>query len=202
MSEPKKSEGIGRLILVLGVITFVCALLLGAVNQMTAPRIEQNTINTRNNAMEELIPGATFEDMNIVLSAEEVAAAGVSLPAGRTAAAISGVYKASVDGQEAGYCAQVNPKGFGGALTIIVGVRADGTIAGIKVTGHAETPGLGAKAQSDSAWVAQYQGAPADGQLMVDKDGGTISAITGATITSRAVIDGVNTAAAYIATLG
>ena len=43
---------------------------------------------------------------------------------------------------------------------------------------------------------------PADGQLQVTKDGGTINAITGATITSRAVTDGVNTAAAYVATLG
>ncbi len=202
MSETKKSEGIGRLMLVLGLITFVCALLLGVVNQVTAPLIEQNKVNTRNTAMEELIPNATFEDMNTVMSAEEVAAAGISLPAGRTAAAISGVYKATVDGQEAGYCVQVNPKGFGGALTIIVGVRTDSTIAGIKVTGHAETPGLGAKAQTDSEWVAQYQGAAADGQLMVSKDGGTINAITGATITSRAVTDGVNTAAAYVATLG
>ena len=202
MSETKKSEGIGRLILVLGLITFVCALLLGVVNQVTAPLIEQNEINTRNAAMEEIIPDAEFEDLGTVLSAEEVAAAGVTLPAGRPVAAISGVYKATADGQDAGYCVQVNPKGFGGVLTLIVGVGTDGTIAGIKVTGHAETPGLGAKAQTDSAWVAQYQGAVADGQLMVTKDGGTINAITGATITSRAVTDGVNTAAAYIATLG
>ena len=88
------------------------------------------------------------------------------------------------------------------ALRVDLYAVADGNIAGIKVTGHAETPGLGAKAQTDSAWVAQYQGAAADGQLMVTKDGGTINAITGATITSRAVTDGVNTAAAYIATLG
>ena len=53
MSETKKSEGIGRLIVVLGLITFVCALLLGVVNQVTAPLIEQNDINTRNAAMED-----------------------------------------------------------------------------------------------------------------------------------------------------
>ena len=81
MSETKKSEGIGRLILVLGLITFVCALLLGVVNQVTAPLIEQNEINTRNAAMEEIIPGAQFEDLGTILSAEEVAAAGVTLPA-------------------------------------------------------------------------------------------------------------------------
>lgn len=202
MSETKKGEGIGRLIVVLGLITFVCALLLGVVNQVTAPLIEQNDINTRNAAMEEIIPGAEFEDLGVVLSAEDVAAAGVTLPAGRSAAAISGVYKATVDGQDAGYCVQVNPKGFGGELTMIVGISNDGTVAGAKVTAHGETPGLGAKSQTDPEWIKQYQGQPADGQLQVTKDGGTINAITGSTITSRAVTDGVNTAAAYVATMG
>ena len=130
------------------------------------------------------------------------AAAGVTLPAGRTAAAISGVYKATVDGQDAGYCVQVNPKGFGGEMTLIVGISTDGTVAGAKVTAHGETAGLGAKAQTDPEWITQFAGQPADGQLQVNKDGGTINAITGSTITSRAVTDGVNTAAAYVATLG
>ena len=65
-----------------------------------------------------------------------------------------------------------------------------------------ETPGLGAKAQSDAAWVGQYAGQPADGSLAVTKDGGTINSITGATITSRAVTLGVNTAANCVASLG
>ena len=65
MSETKKNEGIGRLVVVLGLITLVCALLLGVVNQVTAPQIEKNNINTRNAAMAELIAGAEFEDMNV-----------------------------------------------------------------------------------------------------------------------------------------
>ena len=96
----------------------------------------------------------------------------------------------------------MQPKGFSGVLTMIVGINADGTVAGIKVTAHSETPGLGAKAQADADWIGQYVGQQADGQLKVAKDGGTINAITGATITSRAVTDGVNTAAQYVATLG
>ena len=202
MDSSKKEGGIIQLVVVLGLITLVCALLLGVANGVTKDQIEQNKIDTRNAAMEDIIPGATFEDTSTVLSAEEVAAAGVTLPAGRAAAAISGVYKATVDGADAGYCVEVQPKGFGGTLTMIVGVSADGTVAGAKVTSHAETPGLGAKSQTDDAWIAQYAGQPADGSLQVSKDGGTINAITGATITSRAVTDGVNTAAAYAATLG
>ena len=96
----------------------------------------------------------------------------------------------------------VNPKAFGGALRLIVGTNADGTVAGAQVTAHGETPGLGAKAQSDANWIGQYAGQPADGSLAVTKDGGTINSITGATITSRAVTLGVNTAANCVASLG
>ena len=86
---------------------------------------------------------------------------------------------------------------------MIVGITVDGTARGAKVTSHAETPGLVAgQSQADPNWITQFAGQTADGQLKVAKDGGTINAITGATITSRAVTDGVNTAAAYVATLG
>lgn len=192
MSETKKNqEGIGRLIIVLGLITFICALLLGVVNQVTKGQIEQNNIDTRNAAMAAIIEGASFEDMNTTVPAPD-----------KSTPAISGVYKATKDGADAGYCIEVKPKGFGGEITMIVGIDASGSVAGVKVTGASETPGLGAKAQSDTDWIAQYQGAAADGSLAVTKDGGTINAITGATITSRAVTLGVNTAANYVASLG
>ena len=191
MDNSKKEGGIVQLVVVLGLITFICALLLGVINGVTADKITQNGIETRNAAMAEIIPDADFEDLDTV-----------TLPSGRTAAQIDGVYKATKDGEEIGYCVQVEPKGFGGNLTMIVGINADGTVAGAKVTSHAETPGLGAKSQADPNWITQFAGQTADGQLKVTKDGGTINAITGATITSRAVTDGVNTAAAYVATLG
>lgn len=193
MKSSKKGGGIVMLVVVLGLITFVCALLLGVVNQITAPLIEQNDANTRNMAMSEIIADAEFTEVEVP---EEV-----SKPTDKNATAITGVYKATKDGADAGYCVQVNPKGFGGALTMIVGINADGTVAGAKVTAHAETPGLGAKSQ-DVEWIAQYAGQPADGSLAVTKDGGTINAITGATITSRAVTTGVNAAAEYVAALG
>ena len=176
---------IGRLVFVLGVITLVCALLLGVVNQITAPKIAENQKVTRDLAMAEIIPGAEFTDLETVVEGEVT---------------ITGVYEAVANGETVGYCVEVNPKGFGGALTMIVGINADGTVAGAKVNSHAETPGLGAKAQSD--WIDQFAGVAADGSLAVTKDGGTITPITGATITSRAVAAGVNTAASYVASLG
>lgn len=191
MDSSKKSGGIVQLVVVLGLIALVCALLLGVVNAVTADKIIQNNIDKRNAAMEQIIPGAAFEDMDTTVPAPD-----------KSTPAITGVYKATKDGADAGYCVQVEPSGFGGTLTLIVGINADGTVAGASVTSHAETPGLGAKAQSDTDWIAQYAGMPADGSLAVSKDGGQVNAITGATITSRAVTLGVNTAAAYVASLG
>lgn len=201
MDNSKKEGGIVQLVVVLGLITFICALLLGVINGVTADKITQNGIETRNAAMAEIIPDADFEDLGTALSAEDVAAAGVTLRQPYRAQ-IDGVYKAPRTAKRSATGVQVEPKGFGGNLTMIVGINADGTVAGAKVTSHAETPGLGAKSQADPNWITQFAGQTADGQLKVTKDGGTINAITGATITSRAVTDGVNTAAAYVATLG
>lgn len=190
MSE-KKNGGFGEianLIVVLGLITLICALLLGVVNQVTAPKIAENQKATRDAAMAEIIPGAEFTDLETTVAGD------------KNTPAITGVYEATIGGETVGYCVEVTPTGFGGTLTMIVGVNVDGTIAGAKVNDHGETPGLGAKSQSD--WIDQYAGMSADGSLAVTKDGGTVTPITGATITSRAVTLGVNTAANYVASLG
>ncbi len=188
----KMNENI-RLVIVLGLITLITALLLGFVNQITAPKIAENNKKTLETAMNSLIPDAQFESLEVPSE--------VQTPADTSTPSITGVYKATKDGADAGYCVQVLPTGFGGQLTVIVGILPDGTLAGVKVTKHSETPGLGAKAQQDPSWSAQFTGKAADGSLAVAKDGGSIDAITGATITSRAVTLGVNTAADYVSSL-
>lgn len=182
---------------ILCAITLVVALALGAVNAVTAGPIAEQNAQKIKDSLENVMPGAESEQIDVpegtTVTTETKNATSVT---------ILSAYKMTKDGADAGYCVQVTPKGFGGVLTMIVGINADGTIAGAKVTSHSETPGLGAKSQADPNWITQYAGQTADGQLQVTKDGGTINAITGATITSRAVTDGVNTAAAYVATLG
>ncbi len=195
MDSSKKEGGIVQLVVVLGLITFVCALLLGIINGVTADKIAQNNENTRNEAMAAIISEA--EDFSEVEVSEEWTA-----PADKNQPAVSGVYAAQAGGETIGDCVEVKPKGFGGELTLIVGINTDGTVAGAQVTAHGETPGLGAKAQTDPEWITQFAGQPADGSLAVSKDGGTINAITGSTITSRAVTLGVNTAANCVASLG
>jgi electron transport complex protein RnfG len=69
-----------------------------------------------------------------------------------------------------------------------------GKVIGVEVTTHSETPGLGAKAKTDPAFAAQFKGASVSGPAKVTQDGGSINAISGATITSRAVAGGVSNA--------
>ena len=85
-------------------------------------------------------------------------------------------------------------KGFGGAVTVMIGMDANGAITGVKVTEHAETPGLGTKA-ADPGYLEQYKGvteAPA-GHI---RDDANIDAVSGATITSNAVYNSVREALA------
>lgn len=78
--------------------------------------------------------------------------------------------------------------GYGGPINIIVGINVEKDVLnGIRVTTHTETAGLGANAKDDPSFAAQFKGKPLETPIQVTNDGGNISAIGGATITSRAV---------------
>ena len=111
---------------------------------------------------------------------------------------ILSAYKAG----DKGYVIEVDcaASSFSGTLSIMVGVNADGTVSGVEVLDSGETSGLGAKAKDDPEWRKQFVGK--SGSVAVDKDGGEIAAITGATITSRGVSMGVTSALAAAAELG
>ena len=119
-----------------------------------------------------------------------------------TSVEIVSAYKMTKDGQDAGYCVEVAPTGFGGGVDTMVGISADGTITGISViSASSETPGLGARC-TEAEFMDQFADQPADGSVAVEKDGGSIVALTGATITSRAVAEGVNAAVQFAAQQG
>ena len=105
---------------------------------------------------------------------------------------------------QAGYAVQVRADGFNGPVVMMVGVSPEGTVLAVSIVSHSETPNLGAVAGDDSAqgraFRDQYTGM--SGTLAVTKDGGQVDAITGATITSRAVTEGINAALACVAGLG
>lgn len=90
----------------------------------------------------------------------------------------------------------VAPDGYSGPIKMLVGVNRDGTIAGVRVTGHSETPGLGDKVElKKSDWILQFDGLslknPPPNEWKVQKDGGVFDQFTGATITPRAVVNEV-----------
>lgn len=183
-TSKKGGESMGRLALSLLGITVVVSLILAVVNGMTAPKIAENNMKILQETMAEIIPNAEFEEISVE------GADGIIVSA----------YKATINGEDAGYCVEVTPNSYAGPITEIVGIAPDSTVAGVKVTATSDTPGLGTHAQ-DADWVAQFVGKPADGSILVNKDGGEIESITGSTITSRAVINGVNTAAEFVAGL-
>ncbi len=79
-------------------------------------------------------------------------------------------------------------KGFGGDVGLMLGVNIeDDTIVGVGVTTHSETPGLGSRAKDDPDFASQFKGFTINDPLKVTTDGGKVNALSGATITSRAV---------------
>ena len=124
--------------------------------------------------------------MREVLPAQDYTPLDAALPQGVTEA-----YRAG----DAGYVVRVAPNGFGGAIDLMVGVKADGTVNGVAVIAHSETASLGANCTREE-FRAQY--ADGAGPFAVGQDGGTIEALTGATVTSRAVTDGVNAALDFV----
>lgn len=188
MSTAKKEPGLAMLVIVLAVICLVVAALLGLVNQVTAPAIEANTKQTIQDSLTVVLPADSYEEV-------EYTGGDVTLDTGTTVPVLA-VYKAG----DEGYVVETNsPNGFSGAIDMMAGINSAGEVTGLAIISHAETSGLGSKA-TDPDWQAQFIGAT--DLVAVTKDGGTINAITGSTITSRAVCDGVNAARAVVEALG
>lgn len=167
-------------------ITVAVALCLGCVDTLTRDRIARIKEENIQNAMREVCGAdASFEPMT--LSPEEDST-------------ITSASRILRQGKHDGFCLQVEPMGFGGAITMIVGVDGQGAVLGVEIVELSETPGLGAKAD-DVKWLAQYQGA--SGSLNVVKaatgNPGDITALSGATITSKGVTAGVQTALDFAA---
>jgi electron transport complex protein RnfG len=92
------------------------------------------------------------------------------------------------DGEPRGIAFETSGKGYGGDVGLMVGINVkDDKMIGVGVTTHGETPGMGAKAKSDPSFVAQFKGLSLEKPYKVTADGGSINALSGATITSRAV---------------
>ena len=162
-------------VIVLTAICLVTSALLAYTNNLTAPKIEENNIKTANEAKAIVLSEAKeFEDLN---------EKGISYSVGKDA-----------NGEIIGYVFSTSAKGYGGDVKIMVGVDTEGKVTGVKTLELSETPGLGMNAEKTD-WLKQFVG-KVTGIVVNKNDPGEneIKALTGATITSKAVTAAVNTA--------
>lgn len=174
----KRSEPL-RLSCLLGGITFVVALLLGIVNAVTAGPIAQHAEQRKQAALTEVFP-----------EADRFAVVDIDLP--RSVSEIRSVYAGD---ELLGYGVSAAANGFGGEIEMLVSVDAQGQVAGISVLKLSETPGVGTNAAAEQQ-LALYNGK--SGTIITEKithnQPNEVLAVSGATITSKAITEGVNAA--------
>ena len=175
-------SNLANMVLCLTLVSLVCAAILGGVYALTKAPIDAAAAAEAKAAIAEVLP------------------AGGEISEARSSGGFE--YYASTDGGEVvAYAVKSSTNGFGGLLSLMVGVLPDGTIYNTKVLSHSETPGLGAKCTSDAKFMGQWKNMGADKNLTVRKDGGDVDAITASTITSRAYSLAVNQAREFVKSL-
>lgn len=180
----KRESTLKNMLLALLVIGGVGGFLLAIVYNMTKEPIELVQKAKIEEAIRKVIPD--FESMSDTL---------IKPADGADNLVIHRLIKGN---EPAGYAVETyTDKGFSGRFTLMVGILPDGSVSNIEVLEHKETPGLGTK-MADEKFKKQFRGLKVSevsgGMLKVKKDGGTIDAITAATISSRAFCDAVNRA--------
>lgn len=180
----KKSGGgqIIKLALVLFAVSAIMALALGLVNELTKHTIEMREAEMTRKAYASVAAELQADDYPEVKSEY------------KNDDTITKLCTATAGGQQVGYVAETTFSGAQGMITMVVGLDNDYNCTGIYITKHSETSGLGAKAAEttgENPWRNKLKG-QGDG-LALKKDNGTIEAISGATITSRAVVNEVQT---------
>jgi electron transport complex protein RnfG len=166
-----------KMAVLLMVICAVVSAVLGAVNMVTAPVIADIAAAKTTAAYNEVLPSAAgYEAVDY------------------TDANVTAVAKCAE-----GTVVEVSISGSQSMLALAIGVDNDGVITGVSVIDHGETPGLGAKS-TEAEWRAQFVGQSSG--LALDKKGGEVAPLTGATITSQAIVDACQIAIDTAANLG
>ncbi len=174
-----------NMVLSLTIITASMGAILAGVHQLTEEPIAEAELKAKTEALQQVLPQLDNDPLS---TAKEITVTADTRPVT--------VYTATKDGDVSGYAVESwTMDGFSGEIRVMVGFDNSGVITGYQVLQHAETPGLGAKAND---WFRDPTGSRSiigsDTPLKVSKDGGQIDGITAATITSRAFLDAVNRA--------
>lgn len=177
MEKNNTASLIIKMAVLLMVICAVVSAVLGAVNMITAPVIADIAAAKTAAAYNEVLPST-----------------GEYTPVDYSDANVTAVAKCAE-----GTVVEVSISGSQSMLALAIGVDNDGAITGVSVIDHGETPGLGAKS-TEAEWRAQFVGQTSG--LALDKKGGEIAPLTGATITSQAIVDACQIAIDTAANVG
>ena len=176
----KKAVHLGGTLLA---VTAVTGLILGVVEHFTSAAIRQVELAAKNEAFKNVMPIAqTFEPVDRVENDY-----------------VLDIVQASDASGVVGWCMTVETKSYGGPLQFIAGITKDGTVKAINILNHSDTPGLGARS-TEPEFYGQFTDKTQLPLKVVKGAAGNpdeIAAISGATITSNAVVDGVNSAIDY-----
>lgn len=171
---------------VLAIICVVVTLALSSTNLLTADKIEALAIKTQNEAMSKLIKADEYQELNAKTSHGEVN------------------YNSAIkDGKTVGYIFVTEASGYGGPISVMTAIDAKGNIIAVEILAASdETPGLGQNVTKENFYT-QFNGMTGDIVAQkagsANKDKNEIDAVTGATISSRAVTSAVNQALDYAA---
>lgn len=170
--------------------------LVASINMLTADKIaEQELLHLTSQLQEVLAPSTYDNELTtdcVIISDERL---------GPYANQI--VYRARKNNEPVALIVRhVTPSGYSGDINLLTAVLSDGSIAGVRTTKHAETPGLGDKVEvKKSPWITSFKTltvqSSSDARWAVKKDGGQFDQFTGATITPRAVVGSVKNAVLF-----
>ena len=179
VKEKKASPGAYylRILGTLFVITAVVAVLLAGVNALTRGPIARHADQTKADAIAQVMPGAD-------------GFATLETPEGM--GDVKEVLLAQRGGQTLGYCVQTSTNGNDGAIELMVGIDQSGAVTSVSILSQKETMYV----NKHGELIAQFPGK--SGSVALSQDGGDVSAISGATISSRAITKGVNSALAAV----
>lgn len=170
-----------KLGLILCFITLIAGLILGFVNAMTEPIIQERRLGETYEVIEKFFPETqdvlVNDDLDIDINISDLEENN-----------IINIY-ASLDGDIIGYLIHSSASGYGGAVEVLTGISLEGEVVGIDILTHTETSGLGDRIEEES-YKDQYKGIDATNSL--DKD--QIDNISGATVSARAVEQSVDRA--------
>jgi len=204
---PADTGSVHRNSVILGAFCLVVALLLAAIYGLTQERIEQQLLAAERQALNAVFPAALHT--NDLLA--DVVPLNPAMPETCQCALLDTLelsvprmaYLARRDGEFTGIILPVYAHdGYSGDIQLLVGILADGSVTGVRVLLHQETPGLGDKIDIRvSDWITQFNGvafaAGDTARWQIVKDGGEFDQLVGATVTSRAMVDAVHRAVLF-----